>query len=178
MQSNNEARAFLERYIASASDEDLYDKIVNGPFQTLIQAELGLGTVVLLLDNEKSGYIERVALSSTPSADGAMSASAKPFNDIKIPRDHQQSAHVQALHTKKPVVLSDWHDMFTPALTAEQAKDNQTAAGIATSVVQPFYGAAAQNGTIIFSLFGDSSELTDSHREFFEWYSSLVSTRL
>lgn len=157
----------------SANQTELYKNIANAPFTTLLPVAYELGTIVLLIENKSTGYIERVALSQTPAADGAVRASAVPFEAIRIPRNYKSSSHVKALETKKPVVVTDWYSMFAPALTAEQARDNQNGAGISTSVVYPFF--SNQNGTIIFSLYSNAESIPDQAYQFFKWYSVLVS---
>jgi len=166
----------LAKSLTDRKGHDLYHEIVNKPFGTTLCAQFDVGTIVLLLNNTGSGRIERVALSDTPSAKGAVYASAKPFHDIHIPNNYKDSAHVKALKQKKPVVVTDWADLFVPALSEQQARDNQAAAGITCSVVYPFFGSSTE-GTIIFSLYCEPSKISQAHIEFFKTYSDIVASR-
>lgn len=151
--------------------------IVNAPFVSLLVPEFDLGTVVLLIQDVKNGYIERVALSDTAAADGAVKASALPFEKIKIPSNYQKSAHVKALRTMSPVILTDWYDMFRPALSAEQARHNQNGAGILTSLIYPFKTETIA-GTVIFSLYREPEDISEEAYSFFDWYAKTVGTVL
>ncbi len=75
--------------IAKGSTQTRYQAIVDAPFQDkLATTSLGLGIVVFLLIDEQEAVIERVALSKTESAEGAVLMSAKPFRKIKVPLKH------------------------------------------------------------------------------------------
>lgn len=161
----------------TAKPAGLYDAIVNVPFQTLLPASFDIGTIVLLVVNEDTHSIDRVGLSDTPAAKGAVNASSKPFKEIKIPLSETESAHVKALQTGKEVYVTDWYDMFRPALSSQQARDNQHGAGIITSVVVPFFGEH-RNGTLIFSYYVDAHLITEDAKKFMDWFSKEVATLL
>lgn len=172
----------IHENIASAfgprkSRKELYTAVVDAPFRSMLPVELDLGAIVLLVTNEKTGCIERVALSKTASAEGAVNASAVPFHNISIPRDYEASAHVQALNSKKPVIVTDWHTLFTPVLSPLQSRDNQAGAGIACSIVSPYFGRRHE-GTIIYSFYVTQEAITDAHWAFIEAYTRLVASVL
>src|ERR1700733_6823625 len=80
--------------------EHLLDAIVNAPFHELRKSmHLDLGIVVLLMVNSDDNTIDRIALSNTPAADGAVKMSEKPFADIKIPLNHKRNSIAQAIAT-------------------------------------------------------------------------------
>lgn len=170
------ARLQLQQLLQNTPCDEmkLYNKIVNDPFTTVIPVNFDIGTIVLLIDNDETGFIERVALSQTPAGLAAASASAVPFNEIKIPRDYKLSTHVKALEKKTPVITSDWYGIFRPVLSAEHARDNQQSAGIQTSVIQPFFGKK-KRGTLIYSLYIEPKKITNQAKDFFSWYAGLVS---
>ena len=154
---------------AAHSDDELCKAIVNGPFaDRSITTDLGLGIIVLLLVNEKTKTIDRVALSNTDPAVGAVRMSARPFHEIKIPLTEKNNILVKAVSSGKPQVTSDWQYLFTPVLTAQEARFNQFGAGIDHSIVYPLHNK--QDGTvpaaIIFSYFELPHDIGAEHNEF------------
>lgn len=162
---------------AVSSRKELYKAIVDAPFHDPRQAaHLDLGIVVLLLVNEKEHTIDRIALSDTEPAEGAVKMSEKPFNDIKIPLGHDTNIIAQAISTGEPQSTHDWKLLFVPALSEEAARYNQAGAGIECSYVYPL--KTGSGGALIFSLFQPGSQIGDGHREFMEPYAELVSSLL
>lgn len=160
------------------SDKQLFSRIVNLPFaDKKTSAMLGLGVVVLLLVNRKTDTIDRIALSSTEQAAGAVTYSVKPFKDIKIPLNNRENYLGVAIRTRRPMTTADWHHMFTPVLTAQEARFNQAGAGIACSVIYPLVGAR-DGGALIFSFYEPVDRITSDHHTFMERYASLVSRSL
>jgi hypothetical protein len=158
------------------TESDIYEAIVNAPFSNPgATTAMGLGIVVLLLENPKTKTIDRIALSNTEQAKGAVQASVKPFKEIKIPVGYKRNIIAQTIETGQPHTTSDWKNMFIPALTSEEARFNQAGAGIGCSVVQPIEGV---RGALIFSYFLHPSELTARQNKFMKKYCRLVSKRL
>lgn len=163
---------------APSDDSELFSKIVDSPFQYRIpSALLGLGIVVLLLVNKNDGMLDRVALSDTEQAQGAVNASAKPFHDIRIPLSYEENALIKAIKTEEPQKVIDWRYMFEPAMTAQEARFNQAGAGIACSVIYPLIGAR-DGGCMIFSYFTEPGEIGEAHHEFMKQYSELAAQAL
>jgi len=138
---------------AASDDKSLFQAIVNAPFSDpLLAAKLFLGIVVFLLVNKKDGTIDRVALSQTELAEYTKKMSVKRFEDIRIPLDDPKNILAKAIRTGKPQETTDWQYLFTPELTAEEARLNQAGGGIAYSAVYPLVGAR-DGGAMIFSWF-------------------------
>jgi hypothetical protein len=157
--------------------EQLHQAIVNAPFSDpLAAALLDLGVVVLLLVNKKTQTIDRVALSDTYSAKGAVRMSAKPFHDIKIPVDYKQDYVARTIASAKPHATNDWKYLFIPALTTKDAHFNQAGAGIESSTVYPL--PLKQGGALIFSFYQPVASITKKHHAFMQSYCALVSTYL
>lgn len=174
--------SYYESYRDSLSvtknDKQLFNKIVNLPFaDKKTSAMLGLGVVVLLLVNKKTRTIDRIALSNTEQAVGAVTYSVKPFKDIKIPLDNRENYLGVAIRTRRPMMTSDWKDMFVPALTPQEARFNQAGAGIACSVIYPLNNAR-DGGAIIFSFYEPLNRIGQDHHTFMSKYSSLVTKSL
>lgn len=156
-----------------------YEAIVNAPFrQQLAAAHLGLGTVVLLLVHEANGTLDRIALSKTESAHGAVRMSAKPFKAIRIPLNNPDNLTVRALIQNTPQQIIDWHDLFTPALTGHEARLNQAGAGVECTVAFPLVYNGKPRGVLLFSYLEPAEQIGDSHYAFMERYCAIVSKGL
>ncbi|CAN5692290.1 hypothetical protein BH23PAT2_BH23PAT2_02090 [soil metagenome] len=151
-----------------------YKTIVNNPFKDKITATtLDLGIIVFLLVNRETKTIDRVALSDTDQAKGAVKMSAIPFHDIKIPVSHPDNIISKAISTHAPQQTEDWIDLFTPAFTPQQARFNQLGAGIECSWVFPLN--IPNGGALIYSYYQPYRNLTDDHKKFMTAYSNRVS---
>lgn len=170
----------LQTVLAGAkTDKQLFQAIVNAPFEFRLPcAVLSLGIIVLLLVNPRTGMVDRVALSNTEPAKGAVNISAKPFEAIKIPLDHEPNIIVKAIKTGRPQETTDWRYLFEPDLTPKQARFNQAGAGIGCSCVHPLTGARDGGGALIFSYYDSLENLGPEHQNFMQRYSALVSDRL
>lgn len=162
-------------------DRQRYQSIVDEPFLDRLQSTtLGLGVVVLLLADHDHNALRRIALSNTEMAAGAVKYSVKPFHEIVIPLDHMENILVKAIHTQKPQYTIDWANMFSPVLSADEARLNQAGAGIACSWTYPLVrpGEEKAFGTMIFSYFEPLSNIGREHREFMKGYAHDVASKL
>jgi hypothetical protein len=167
----------LKQHLAVQGDNVLFPAIVNAPFQQPAEAAfLFLGIIVLLQVNEKTGMIDRVALSNTELAKNTTEVSYVDFHEIKIPLDNPENIISQAIHANEPRDTIDWKFLFTPALTAQQARINQASGGIAYSAVYPL--AARSGGALIFSYFQYLDNIGASQAEFMQQYAALVDEAL
>lgn len=168
-------RAILQ---AAPTREHLLDAIVNAPFHELKRSvHLDLGIVVLLMVNPTDGTIDRIALSNTPAAAGAVRMSEKPFADIKIPLAHKRNVVAKAIRSGEPQVTARWELLFVPALSAQAARFNQAGAGIESSHVHPLLDAG-EDGALIFSFFQPASNIGPEHQAFVAAYSRMVAEAL
>src|SRR3954468_21597518 len=86
----------LEQTLADTTPDTLHSTIVNSPFAFQMQVTmLFLGIIVLLLVDEKNGTINRVALSDTELAKNTTDVSMVPFEEIKIPLNHEENIIAQ-----------------------------------------------------------------------------------
>jgi hypothetical protein len=154
------------------SPNDL-QSLTDAAFTHIESVRLELGVVVLLLKNSKTATIDRIALSRTEPAAGAVRMSNKPFHEIKIPLDATENAIVKAVESKKTQFVTDWKYLFIPELSPEEARDNQRGAGILCSVVHPFYGTK-QDGALIFSFLCARPNIGSRHISFIESYTEAV----
>jgi len=160
------------------SKAELHKAIVNAPFRDKKEVTLlDLGIMVLLLVNKETGMIDRVALSDTDAAKGAMNQSIKPFHEIKIPLDSSDNIIAQAIKSGMPRQTFDWRDLFIPALTPEDARFNQAGAGITCSFVYPLTGTK-DGAALIFSYYQQHKMTDKLQAEFMTSYTKLVSEKL
>jgi len=130
-----------------------------------------------LLANPKTGKIDRVALSNTELAKNTTDVSYVPFEKIKIPLNDPENIIAKAIRSGQPQDTTDWKYLFTPAMTAEQARINQASGGIAYSAVYPLIGAR-DGGAMIFSYFQYMSNIGQSQKDFMKHYSQLAANSL
>jgi hypothetical protein len=158
-------------------DAQLFEAIVNAPFHDPVQAtHLDLGVVVFLQVNKKAKTIDRIALSKTEAAMGAVKMSEKPFHEIKIPLGHKENAIARAIDIGAPQFVSDWKYLFVPAMDPQAARFNQAGAGIEFSTVLPL--KSRDGGALIFSYFQIDTNICHEHHEFMQSYAVLVDEAL
>lgn len=160
----------ITRYFANAHAKgSVLKAVVDAPFADKLEAtRMGLGIVVLLITNRKKGVIDRIALSNTELAKGTTTVSVKKFEDIKIPLDERDNIIAKAIRSGKPQSTADWHYLFTPALTAEEARLNQAGGAIAHSVVYPLAGK--NSGALIFSYYKYPEDMDGTQEQFMTFY--------
>jgi hypothetical protein len=159
------------------SESSVFQAMVDTPFADPVEAtRKDLGIVVLLLVNPRRKTIDRIALSKTSMAEGAVLMSAKPFHSIRIPLGQANNIIAQAITRGELTQTSDWKSLFAPALTAKEARFNQSGAGIETSVVAPI--GFRHGGAMIFSFYQPPANLGPDHYYFVKTYSRLVDEKL
>lgn len=159
--------------------QDKYQTIVDVPFLDAYEStKLDLGIVVLLLVNKHNKTIDRVALSDTEPAKGAVSISTISFEEIKIPLGDEENAIAKAIDSQTHQIVSDWKYLFTPVMDEISARHNQSGAGIGCSLVYPLLAADKSFGAMIFSFFQPPENLRKRHFKFAERYAALVSETL
>ena len=162
------------RLAGAKTDKNLFKAIVNSPFIADAKGiPIGLGVVVLLLVDKKTDTIDRIALSDTELARGEAEYSVKPFDEIKIPLKHTKNIIAAAIKSGKHQLTSDWRFLYTPALSAQEARLSQAGAGIATSIVYPLPDAR-DGGALIFSYFIPEDQITAQHHRFMSNYANLA----
>jgi hypothetical protein len=168
--------AGLERLLKQPkSKKALRQAVVDAPFyEKKVTAVYGLGIVALLLVDESGKKIDRIALSETDFAEGTKEISPKQFEDIKIPADNKENYIAQAIRDNQPKITTDWYYLFTPELTGEEAKFNQTGGAIACSIVYPLKNVG-KGGALIFSYFEPLENIEPAHHDFMKRYALLAS---
>ncbi len=162
---------------AAQTDAEVFEAIVNAPFHDKVRTtRLDLGIIVLLQVNERDQTIDRIALSDTEPAAGAVKMSEKPFKEIRIPLHYPGNMIAKAIDTGEAQRITDWKFLFVPGLSPGAARFNQAGAGIEFSCVLPL--KARSGGALIFSFFQDSKNIGPRHEDFMQTYSKLADKTL
>jgi hypothetical protein len=171
--------ALLRELLNNAKDDkELFETIVNAPFSDRRRsALLGLGILSLLLVDKKTKMIFRAAVSDTDFARGAARTATRPFKDMQIPLGYKGNFIAEAIRSERYQQTSDWQYLFSPELSAEDARLNQAAAGIACSFIYPL-GYARSGGALVFSYYLPVDKIEREHSEFMRTYSKLATNSL
>lgn len=173
-QELSEFLAELRNSLLSGKSLRDYQAIVDAPFgDKLRSVQIDLGIMVFLLVNNKTKTIDRIALSNTELAHGAVKVSTKPFHEIKVPVGYSDNIIARAISSNQLQKTDDWQYLFVPDLTAEEARFNQASAGIGSSIVTPFT-ANNLSGALIFSLFQPLDNINETHFKFATSYTAVV----
>jgi hypothetical protein len=160
---------------AATNDTELFEAIVNAPFYDGITAALlYMGLLQMTLVNPETQMVDRIALSDTEPAHGAVKASVLPFKAIHIPAESEANYIVKAIKTGHPQSTSDWQYLFIPALSPEEAQFNQAGAGAACSFVYPFHNVA-DGGALTFSFYKPLEEIENQTKDFMKAYTRMAS---
>ncbi|MFC1626646.1 sensor histidine kinase [Patescibacteria group bacterium] len=135
---------------------------------------LGYRIIVLSLYDESANGLRRIALSSTPEAEAAKSVSTIPFHNIIVPQSATDNIMIRAYKDQKQYVTHDWQDILSPPLSPEDARKNQKAAGIKTSMVYPLILHGKSVGSIIFSMIKDISEVNKAEIELIQGFTDII----
>jgi hypothetical protein len=163
---------------ASKNDSQLYEAIVNAPFHNKrTTTTLGLGFLSFVLVNKKTRTIDRISISKTDTAQGAIDITVKPFHKLIVPIGYKGNAVAEAIRSGRYQQTNDWDYLLKPTLKPEDARMNQAGAGIASSYVYPLIDAR-DGGAIIFQYFINLDKIENIHREFMFRYTKMVSRAL
>jgi len=177
--NNDDFLTEMQVIISGARNQkNLYDKIVNAPFTNPRKTTvLGLGFLSFVLVNKKTGFIDRISISNTDTAQGAIDITVKPFHDLKIPIGYKGNSVAEAIRSGRYQQTSDWNYLLTPILKPEEARLNQAGAGIASSFVYPLLNTS-NGGAIIFQYYIGLDKITTEHRDFMFRYAKIASNTL
>lgn len=158
------------------SKSSLYNTIANAPFNSKTEVtKLGLGIIILLVQDEDNRFIRTKAMSSTYHAAGAVKTAEKSFRRIKIPVHYPKNLVAKAIDSGKPQVAYDWQYVFRPTFTRNQARYSQDGAAIACSEVWPL---KSKNESVLVFSYYDTSVKLKTRRDFMKHYTILVSKYL
>jgi hypothetical protein len=160
-------------YLVSAKKRKEFDqRVVDALFlDRVLTTSIDLGIVVYLKTNRIARSIDRISLSKTVHAEGAVKVSAKPFHEIRIRMDDPQNIIAQSIRSGKHCLVEDWYYLFTPALTPDQARMNQAGASIESSLVMPL---SKKSGALIFSYYQPALNIGEVHISVAKQFVALV----
>src|SRR5687767_7097737 len=109
----------LKKHLDNCKTEsELLNKIVNLPFEYRLQsAQLLLGIISLVFVNQKTGTIDRIALSETEFANNVKNISIIDFKDIKIDINSKENITAAAIRDQRPKDTTDWNDLLVPVIS-------------------------------------------------------------
>lgn len=148
--------------------------VVDSLLFELNYLERGYRIIVLTLIDEQRGILKRISLSQTEEAKKAQQASAVPFHQIEIPLTAADNLLIKVINERKVSVTNYWPDIFKPVLTPEQAKINQAAAGVKTSMIYPVITRDRAVGALIFSLVKDVKDVSEEEQDLLAGFTDLV----
>jgi hypothetical protein len=164
-----------QRLDSSSSTDDLYQNIVNVPFDDKLHTtNLGLVFITLVLVNQKNKTIDRIAMTDNYMAQGARNVTVKPFEDLIVSFGHKGNLVVEAIRSGRYQQTNDWNNLLTPVLQPEEARLNQAASGIASSYIYPLPNLKP-GGALIFQFYVSMDKISAEHRDFMFRYAKLVS---
>ncbi len=175
---DNYYKSVAEAFAKAKDTKRLYQKIVDLPYDDKKRVTmLSMGHVILVLLNRKNGTLDRIALSNTESAKGAVYYSVMPFKAIRVPVTNKENYIGIAIRTKSVMATSDWYYTFTPILTAEQARLNQAGGGIGCSIVYPLIGVG-DGAALVYSFYEPLGRIGEAQYGFMDRYSSIATNEL
>src|SRR4051812_5244626 len=93
----SELNSALER---ASSKVELFEAIVNSPFANRqVSTSLGLGFLSFVLVNKKTRTINRISISNTDTAQGAIDITIKPFHELIIPLNYKGNCVAEAIRS-------------------------------------------------------------------------------
>jgi signal transduction histidine kinase len=165
----------LQKIILDSLDiREVVQKIVDGLLTELGYLNLGYRIIVLTLVDEEKKVLKRISLSNTAEAGKALAASPIPFHEIAIPLDATDNLLIKTLNEQKPHATNNWPELFTPILKPEEALNNQTAAGIKTSMIYPVVVKEKSIGVLIFSMIKDEKDVSEEEKELIRGFTDIV----
>lgn len=168
----------LKDRLTKSGQEPIYQQITDEPFKEKFQAvQLDLGIIALLLLDPDKRIINRIAMSDTELAHSTDAVSAKPFHEMNIPSDHRTNIIAKAIRGGKLQQTSDWKDLFIPALTSSEARFNQAAGGIGSSIVVPIISSEV-SGALVYDFYQPIENIDEIHRNFVKEYTDIVKSIL
>lgn len=163
-----------KRLNKSSNQQELFDAIVNAPFEyEMACADIRLGIMTLLMVNPRSQTLDRIALTKNQLAEYTKRVSVKRFEDIKIPLSNKQNLTLQAIASGEPKQTSDWKDIFVPELSPDEARMNQASGGLATTFVYPLMGVG-DGAAIHYSYYQYPENVGQAQHQFMEQYSNIA----
>lgn len=102
---------------------------------------------------------------------------ATKFEDMRVPLHHHGNIVLTAIKTGRYQQTTDWHYLTDPAVTAEDSRFNQAAAGISSSFVYPTVNTQPA-AAIIFQFYITMNEVDTMHHNFMFRYAKIVSAEL
>lgn len=151
------------------------DEIMMSSYENLMEVaqrvtdavafEIKLGLGILALIDDKSGLLNRVAMSRTSRGNLAKQVLPFPYEQLSIPLNYSQNLMIKAIQEQKLQVTRNLHDVFVPVLDEKISRDIQVAVGVKTSLVYPVKARGKVIGVMIISLSRENEDLKSYESE-------------
>lgn len=152
----NLARKINRLLLHSSDSSNVLQKLVD-----FLPRELGFATGVLVLYEDKSKTLRRVAASDTREAKNAIKALSIPFAEIRISLDDPNNLMSRAIRERRNFVTSNVYDVFTPVLSHDESIRLQKIMSTLSTIIYPIYAADVPLGVFIASSKKEADKLTD-----------------
>jgi len=165
----------LHKIILDSLDyQDVTQKICDGLLHELNHFNLGYKIIVLALANKQKGILERISLSQTEEAAKALAMTDIRFKEMNIPFEETENHMIKTLNTMKPHIISDWHQILRPVVTAHKAQIMQDAAGIKASMLYPIVVKEEAIGVVVFSMTRSEKEVSEDEIDLIKGFCEII----
>jgi signal transduction histidine kinase len=166
----------LQKIILETLDfTQVVQKVVDSIAIELDYLDLGYQTVVLALVDEPTQTLRRISMSQTPAAEAIMGAGKMSFDEIVIPLSAADNFCIKTLLDQEVRSTTDWKDILTPPMTAEEARHLQQVSKVRNSVIYPVITQSKCIGVMIFSLSKDVSQISLEEKDLLTSFIEIIS---
>lgn len=177
------------RYKILLSFHRIYQLILeNLDYESMVQRiadiipnELKFATGVLVILDEKTGTLKRIAASQTTQAAEAIkfiNTLSVPFEKIEISVNDPNNIMAKAMRERKPLISTDIYDVLGPVLPKEETKKVQEIMGTKTTFVYPISIKNYPIGVFIASTKKQHKELSSYELEVMNTFVNLIGLAL
>ncbi|HSX47549.1 MAG TPA: hypothetical protein VLF63_02125 [Patescibacteria group bacterium] len=164
---------------AAKNDDQLFQLIVNVPFyQDKIQTSfIFLGIICLyLVDEKEKNHFKGVAHSKANFGFNHTQYSFTALNNLKFNLNDSQNITAKTIRLGRMGETTDWNELFTPAISTNQARDYQLKSGIEYSAIYPLKSRGG--GALIYGFFQNKSFINELQFDFMKKYTKFVDNQL
>lgn len=156
-------RKLDEIMMSSLGLEDVAQRVTDA-----IAFELKFEIGVLVLLDENTGVLKRVAMSRTPLGLKTHEYLPIPYTQISIPLTEDKNLLVQVLKEGKMKITHSLYDVFRPVLDEVTSKKIQSTIGIKTSLIYPVSIKGKRIGAMIVSFSREEKDISSYELEMIE----------
>jgi hypothetical protein len=95
------------------------------------------------------------------------------FSEYRVPMSATDNSVVQAIISRKPVIVTSWETIRRPTIEEGYARLNQASGGIGCSIVYPLKGKV--RGALMYNFFQYPESIGKTQEVFMQRYADIVS---